>query len=199
MKLRPFAVACLVLLLAACAHYTLLEPEPRTIDETFRVKPQIQWSRSVRGHIELWTVDGPTLQAVRFYKGLKDGENLFRVSRGGDDSLPVYRPHMTANEIMEFYVDSLIAAKRLGLRVANWTGSRFETEGLRPLHFDGQPGFRFEIRFLAANGLEYEGFVVGTQIEQKLYLIVYSGTREYYYARYKDAAEKLVASIRLAE
>ena len=199
MDSRPILITGLVMLLAACAHYTLLEPQPQMIDEAFHVEPQIQWSRTVSGHIELWTVDGPTLQAVRFYKGLQDGENLFRYTGSEDDTLPVYRTPMTANDIMEFYVDSLIAAKRLGLRVTNWTGSRFETEGLRPVYFEGQPGFRFEVRFLAANGLEYEGFVVGTQIDQRLYLIVYSGAREFYYPRYKDAAEKLVASIRLAE
>jgi hypothetical protein len=45
--------------------------------------------------------------------------------------------------------------------------------------------------------LEYEGFVVGTRIEETLYLISYSGARQYYFPKYKQAAEKLIASIRI--
>ncbi len=188
--------AVAAILISACSHYSLVEPKPRSIDKQLgTVDPQIPWSRFARGKIEVWTVDGPTLQAVRVYKGLQDGETLLPL-RGDDKQLPVYRRDMRATEVMEFFVDSLIAAEQLGWREPNLTSGRFAAENLRPFDFNGQRGFRFEIRFTASNGLEYDGFVVGTRIEEKLYLISYSGTRQYYFPKYKQAAEKLIASIR---
>ncbi len=188
--------AVAAILISACSHYSLVEPKPRSIDKQLgTVDPQIPWSRIAKGKIEIWTVDGPTLQAVRFYKGLKDGDALLPI-RGDEGEIPVYRRDMRATEIMEFFVDSLIAAERLGWREPNLTAGRIAAENLRPYDFSRQRGFRFEIRFVAANGLEYEGFVVGARIEDKLYLISYSGTRQYYYPKYKQAAEKLMASLR---
>ncbi len=185
-----------VIFLGACTHYTLVEPKPQTIDDQLgTVNPQNPWNRVARGKIEVWTIDGPTLQAVRFYKGLQDGEKLLPI-RTNAKQMPVYRPNMRANEIMEFFIDSLIAAERLGWREANLTASHIAAENLRPFDLNGLSGFRFEIRFAASNGLEYDGFVVGTLIEEKLYLISYSGTRQYYYPKYKQAAENLIASIR---
>ena len=196
-RVRWIATAAVAaLLISACSHYSLVEPKPRSIDKQLgTVDPQISWSRIARGKIEVWTVDGPTLQAVRFYKGLQDGETLLPL-RGDDSQLPVYHLDMRATEVMEFFVDSLIAAERLGWREPNLTSGRIAAENLRPYDFSGRRGFRFEIRFTASNGLEYDGFVVGSRIEDKLYLISYSGTRQYYYPKYKQAAEKLIASLR---
>ena len=178
----------LAILMTACTHYSLVEPRPRKIDAQLgTVDPQIPWSRIEKGKIEIWTVDGPTLQAVRFYKGMKDGDALLPI-HGDEGEIPVYRRDMRATEVMEFFVDSLIAAERLGWREPNLTAGRIAAENLRPYDIRGQQGFRFEIRFAAGNGLEYEGFVVGTRIEDRLYLISYSGTRQYYYPKYKQAA-----------
>ncbi|MDJ0802106.1 MAG: hypothetical protein QNI89_06555 [Desulfobacterales bacterium] len=191
-------VVMVTLLFSACTSYTLVKPIPRRIDKAFVVEdPQIQWSRASRGKFEVWTVDGPSLQAVRFYKGLIDGDTLLPV-RVNKQKLPLYHKDMRANEIMEFYVDSLIAAERTGWREPNLTASRIAAENLRPFKLGGHRGFRFEIRFRAGNGLEYEGFVVGSRINARLYLISYSGTRQYYFPKYEHTAEKLIASIRIS-
>ena len=52
-------------------------------------------------------------------------------------------------------------------------------------------------RMRAKHGLEYEGFAVGTVKDHRLFLICYAGTREYYFPRYEDTAEKIVASIQM--
>jgi hypothetical protein len=196
-RLDLTAIAIMVaILLSSCTHYSLVETKPQSIDRQLKVEnPQIQWSRMARGKIEIWTIDGPTLQAVRFYKGIEDGETLLPI-RSDDANLPVYRRDMLATEVMEFFVDSLIAAERSGWHEPNLTSGNFAAESLRPYDLNGKRGFRFEIRFTARNGLEYEGFVVGINSEEKLYLISYSGARQYYYPKYKKAAEKLIDSIR---
>ena len=134
-------VVMVTLLFSACTSYTLVKPIPRRVDKAFVVDdPQIQWSRASRGKFEVWTVDGPSLQAVRFYKGLNDGETLLPV-RGNKQKLPLYHKDMRANDIMEFFVDSLIAAERAGWREPNLTASRIAAENLRPSGWAGTGAF----------------------------------------------------------
>ena len=67
----------------------------------------------------------------------------------------------------------------------------------RPAGCDSHPGFRFERAFLSEEGLEYEGFVVGVIKDDQFSLIGSSGTREYYYPKYKDTAEQAIAAIHM--
>ena len=69
----------------------------------------------------------------------------------------------------------------------------------RPAGCDSHPGFRFERAFLSEEGLEYEGFVVGVIKDDQLFLICYSGTREYYFPKYKETAEQIIISIHMPE
>ena len=80
---------------------------------------------------------------------------------------------------------------------SNMIGTGVQTFHLRPFKFGSHPGFRFELSFLLEEGLEYEGFVVGAIKADKLCLICYSGTREYYYPKYKETAEQIIASIHM--
>jgi hypothetical protein len=104
---------------------------------------------------------------------------------------------MTANEVLEFVVDSMMAPYQRALIGPSMLGTGVQTFHLRPFKFGSQPGFRFELTFLSEEGLEYDGFVVGAIKDEKLYLICYAGTREYYYPKYKDAAEQIIASIQM--
>ena len=183
-SLRPLAMLVgLSLLLSACAQITLVEPKRHKIGEAFSVEAQIAWSRLPAGKSEVWTVDGTRLQAIRFYKGIEDEEALFETR--GDLKLPVFRADMTANDIMEFVVDSY---SRLG-------ASQVEARGLRPDDFGEAPGFRFEFGFLDPDGLEAEGMASGAVIEERLYLILYTGSRAHYFPKHKNDVEKLLDSV----
>lgn len=71
-------------LLAGCAGAGPVKPgEPARAAEHYRVSPQIEWSRIERGAVDIWTVDGPQLQQLRFYRAVADGDTLFRASRRG--------------------------------------------------------------------------------------------------------------------
>lgn len=165
----------------------------------YSVEPQTAWNRSIQGKIEIWTIDGPALAAVHFFNGIGDGQNLFpfygKSTRKA--KLPKFNKNMTANEVQEFIVDSMMAPYQRGLVGPNMIGTGVQTAHLRPFKFGSNPGFRFELSFLSEEGLEYEGFVVGTIKADKLYLICYSGTREYYYPKYKETAEQIIASIQM--
>ncbi|MCK5419935.1 MAG: hypothetical protein KAI93_15535 [Desulfobacterales bacterium] len=198
-KNRGIILPAIVFLVSACAHYTLVEPAKRDMGGGYSVEPQIVWNRSAQGKIEIWTIDGPALAAVHFFNGIGDGQNLFpfygKSTRKA--KLPKFNKNMTASEVQEFIVDSMLAPYRRSLVGPNMIGTGVQTFHLRPYKFGSHPGFRFELSFLSEEGLEYEGFVVGAIKADKLYLICYSGTREYYYPKYKETAEQIIASIHM--
>lgn len=206
---RATTAFTLALFLTGCAFYSSIEPRRTPIGDLFTVEPQIPWSKASRGNVEMWTVDGPRLQAVRFVKGLEDGEVLFE---GKDkEKRPKFRKQMTPNEIMEFVVDTMtllgperVAGRnvRLGMqqgvdRVALIGAQKVEATNLRPGKFGDVQGFRFEMSFLSKEGLEQRGFVIGSVVEERLYLIMYTGVKAYYYAKHKDHVEQIIESIEI--
>jgi hypothetical protein len=186
---RIAIIAVLLATLAACTHYSLVEAKKHTIGGTYTVDAQIAWNKHAEGKVEIWTVDGPGLDAVRFFKGLSDGDALFIRPRGTAEEIefPSYRADMTASEVMEFVVDSMGRAGAVDL----------EASGLAPVRFGSIPGFRFEIRYVTSAGLEMSGVAAGATIEDELHLILYTGARAYYFPKYRENVERLLGSIEM--
>ena len=185
--IAPIAVAGM-LGLAACTQFALVAPEqPVTLGGTYLIDPQIAWSKLSSGPRESWTVDGPLLNQVRFYNGLIGGSPLREVRVTKPDPMPLFRPSMSPLEIRDFVVASF----------ARDNQQNIATENLRPFAFGPDPGFRFEYSYTAGDGLKKKGFVVGAVHDRKLFLIVYSAPAIYYYDRYRDTVEKMVASLRI--
>jgi hypothetical protein len=193
------------LLLTACTNYSLVRPERQAVGDFYTVDPKIAWSSTSGENLEMWTVDGPSLEALFFVDGLTDGDTLFRSSRDAAKQA-TYRSGMTPTDIVEFVVVSLESADRAAtltvvnagttmLREDQMGAAMVESKDLRPTRFGRLPGFRFDLSFLSPEGLEREGIVVGTMHEDKLYLILYLGAREHYFPKYRDQVEELIASI----
>jgi len=51
--------------------------------------------------------------------------------------------------------------------------------------------------YLSLRGLEYQGLVIGALHSERLYLITNTGTREYYFFKYKRQVEHLFASLKM--
>lgn len=175
-----------ILIVSGCTHYTLIEPERRQVSEFFSVEPQIQWSRIKSGTVQLWTVDGPLLQSIRIFDGVKDGNTLLP-SFNQKMKRPLFRAGMTATEVQEFIVDSIAADGAADVSASN----------LRPFQFGTLPGFRFEFQFLSRDGLEHDGVAAGVTNEDQLYLILYTGTRIHYFEKYGPHVERMLQSIRI--
>ncbi len=186
---RIATIAVLLATLAACTQYSLVEAKKQKIGGTYTVEAQIAWNKHSEGKMERWTVDGPALEAVRFFKGLSDGDALFKRPRGAAKEVkyPTYKVGMTANDVMDLTVDSIARAG----------AGEVEAGNLRPAQFGSVPGFRFELTFLSKNGLEMAGSAAGAAIEDKLYLILYTGARIHYYPKYRDQVEQLLDSIEM--
>lgn len=180
---RSLSALLAIVLLAGCAAYTEVTPKRLKLGNAYSVHSQIAWSRSQDGKIETWTVDGPFLEELEFATGLVDGDPLYRI-RGRED-LPVYRKTMSESEIMEFVVDSLVAAGAHSVEAAN----------LRPAPFGSWPGFRFELSFQFGSGLDGLGTVLGARKDDAVHLILYTGARLHYFDKHKATVEAIFASI----
>ena len=81
--------------------------------------------------------------------------------------------------------------------IARGGAGEVQASKLRPAQFGSVPGFRFDLTFLSKSGLEMDGLVAAAVIEDKLYLILYTGARIHYYPKYRDHVEQLLASIEM--
>jgi hypothetical protein len=182
---RAILLVMLLILLADCGRYSLVEPGRQTIAGFYTVETRIAWSRISDSEAELWTVNGPALDAIRFFGALHEGDIMFAAV--GDEVLPRYRADMKANDVMKFVVDS----------IAREGANEVEAAALEPFAFGGRDGFRFEMTLLSPDGLEMQGVVVGFQTESELNLILYTGTRMYYFPKYWPVVEGIIASIEI--
>lgn len=184
------------LMLSSCAYYNKVEPGKRTAGGGYAVSTEATWSASSAGALEIWTVDGPALQMIVFYPPVADGEPLFGVQTK-KKTLPPFRKAMTPSEIMELFANTMMALAETQPYAAPVVGNRVRTSGLEPFAFGGGEGFRFDAEFLSPSGLEYRALVAGAVRREKLYLVLYSGTREHYFPKHLKNAQSVIASVRL--
>jgi len=210
--MRPMILLLIVLFfIGGCAHYTAVPAERRPIGTLYSVKSNVAWSQADEGGIQVWTIDGPLLEAIRFVT-LNDGDTLF-LSNDKEAKLPRFRGHMTPNEVVEFFVASLksvsggVDTHQLSkgmvlpaqIRAGSINAASIDVRNLRPADFGKVPGFRFDFSFLSKEGLERQGIALGSIHEGKLLLIVYTGTREYYFDKHKQDVETIFSSVDFAK
>lgn len=204
---RMILLAMVLVWIGGCTHYTAVPAERRTIGDLYSVKSNVAWSQADEAGIQLWTIDGPLLEALRFVT-LSEGDTLFRTT-DSDAKLPRFRAHMTPNEVVEFFVASLKSvsggvdthqlAKGMVLpgqiRAGSINAASIDVKNLRPADFGKLPGFRFDFSFLSKEGLDRQGIAFGSIHQQKLLLMVYTGTREYYFGKHKQDVEAIFSSV----
>ena len=189
--IRPaILVIALLALLQGCSSgqpRALVLAEPREIGKVLRVTPTLEWSRfhdrSLRA--ELWTINGPRLEALRFYYGIRKNGTLLQTS--GSSTLPTYRPGMTEHEIMELVASTFT---RSGM-------SQVTTRNLRPFPFGQLEGFRFDMDYVSGQGLEYQALAAGAQDanKERLYLVLFTAATPHYAPTYLPEIERILASL----
>lgn len=183
--MRLFGLIAIIAALSGCVQYNLITTERHDLGG-FSVEPQIEWSTLEQSGIEVWTVNGTGLEAIYFADGIEDGEPFFEQRFGeSDKQLPLFRSPMTANEAMEFVVDTLSISG----------AGEVKTTGLRPATFGAHAGFRFGIDYLEASGLEARGIAHGAVIDGKLYLMLYLAPAEHYFDTYGGYVERMIESL----
>jgi len=185
MAARLVRLLAFALVVFGCANvFELVPPGRQKIGGAYTIDSPIGWSRTVDNRTEIWTVDGPFLDGIRFYT-VGSGQHL--VAQDKDELLPRFELQMRASEVVEFVVDSLAAD---GL-------SDIRTFELRPAKFGAAGGYRFDLQFLTQDGLFIKGMALYATIDDKLYLILYTATATYYFEKYEATVESIFNSVEL--
>lgn len=193
---RLSIILLLANLLAGCVTpYALVSPERQTVGDVISVQPGIKWNKvglsEYQGNIEVWTIDGPQLNTLMFFTGVRDGEPLF--TRRADnpeqqEKPPVFRATMNPLEVQEL----------LEATVARYFQTTLaEGRSLRPETIADGRGFRFDTRLIGRDEVERVGVLVGTIRNKKLYGAWFQGARLYYFKRYEPEFDRLVKSAKL--
>lgn len=184
-RLAPIALAG-ALALTGCAAQGPSSPRGSANPaEPYRVETEAEWNRVQLDRFELWTVDGPQLQQLRFYRPLEPGDRLAS-SRGRNENGLRYEGWMRAHDVVDLVVAAL---SRSG-------GFKVRTEGPEPAPFGKRTGFRFELTFVSQAGLPYRalgrGWIDG---EDRLHLVLYLGSPDHYFEAYREEVQRILDSI----
>jgi hypothetical protein len=193
---RPAIALLAAALLAGCAsQFTLVEPQRQTVGGVISVEPGMKWNKlgrsNYKGKVEVWTLDGPTLNTLLFFTGVPDGEPLFvraSVDQSKVEKPPVFRSNMNPLEIQEL----LEATARRYFQTTLAEERNLRAESIA----DGR-GFRFETRMVGRDEVERAGVFAGTVRNGKLYGAWFQGAKLHYFQRYVPEFDRIVASARL--
>ena len=185
-----------VLLLASCAQpFVLVEPKTQTVGEVISVEPGMTWnkmgSHRFKGKVEVWTLDGPTLNTLVFFTGVPDGEPLFvptNASEKQEEKPPVFRSSMNPLEVQELLQATM--ARFFGSTIA-------ETQNLNMQPVAEGNGFRFETHLIGNDEVERSGIFTGTISKGKLYGAWFQGAKLHYFERYVPEYDRIIASAKL--
>lgn len=186
------SAALLVALLAACAQMSHVASGQATVKQRLLVtvdKPWNQFERGVGDATPTWTQEGVTIDALRFYVGLKDGELLAPTPSAPKGLRPLaFKSTMQPNDVVALF-EALVSRD----------GSTFTVDKLTPQAFVGNPGVRLEwssVRKFDEVRLRGIGWIAVRDGE--LFAITYTAPRLAFFPRGSASAEAIAASARVA-
>jgi hypothetical protein len=193
MRMREAIVGLLACgFLSGCVvGYTLVSPAPVSVAKgTMKVKPSVPWNKAPKNFYaiaqeESWTQNGPLLDSITFFGGVKDGEALAKQRPKDDRKVPVFRPGMSPQDLVSM-VESLYRI-RAGATV-------FETTGVKPASFLGAQGVQFDYNYVGTDEVRRRGRAVFAVIDGQLYLAALDGAAVHYFDAALPEFEAIVAS-----
>ncbi len=181
---RLSIVAALGLLAAGCGGVTLVDPAKPQVIGDMTVMPQISWNQFSSDH-KVWTVNGPNLDSLHFFAGVKSGQPLFTPFGARKEQMAVFDAKMLPNDVQDLVVGTLEKQGYQNVRPGN----------LAPCPFGASTGFCFDLAFTSPDGLEMKGLVAASKKDTGLDLVEFVAPSEYYYGELSPTVSKVFASI----
>jgi hypothetical protein len=207
-------VVSLFLLVSGCtaAGYTPVAPGRHVVLDNLSVEPGTAWTqvqvtvddivwastiytsgdvgltRSTK-NAEVWTIDVPSLESVVFFVGVADGQALIEPAEGRQ-KLPPFHSNMAPNDVMELVRATLTQAAAAIVS---------EGRNLRPAKVADIDGFRFDLDYTLKDEVDRNLTAIGVVRDGRLYLILYQGTKIYYYDKHLADFERLAESVRFTK
>ena len=186
---RVFFVLAVALTLNACQGFQAVNPNERvTVNSRIAVSPQVMWAKpsGVGVSDAVWTIDGFGLNELHFLLGRKPGDTMFTVRDSQRKDFPAVKKGMLPNDAMELMVNSMT---RLG-------NNQVRASNLAPAAF-GEPnaGFRFDLNYVNADGLEMRGMALGAQRSDMVDVLLFIAPNEYYFDKLRTTVDQLFLSV----
>lgn len=197
--LKAVAVG-MTLSLSGCVAYSIVPPAPTSVGKgSMTVTPTSAWNKvpsfmsatggaSINPKAEVWTLDGPMLNQLTFYGGIKSGEGLFKLPSRADTKAPLFNATMLPQEVVEF------VEKSYRVQTAS---PIFNITNLKPTTFSSLQGFQFDFDFTTQDEVRRKGRAAGAVKNGLLYLIVYEGATVHYFDRNLAEFDSLISSAQL--
>ena len=190
MTMKRWLLLPAVFLLASCAAMTKVGPGETVVGDGLKVKLDQGWNKFANGNgnVEVWTAEGLSLDTVRFYVKVAEGQPLEQIRGANQKQIPQFRASMEPNEIVEMFEAFSVA-----------DGSSFQLIKLAPAKFLGASGFRFDYSLVRkSDEVELRGFAYGAIRDGHLTMIVFQAPKIHFYGELALRAEALATSARLA-
>ena len=148
------------------------------------VMPQIKWNQFSGDH-KIWTVNGPNLDSLHFFTGIKSGQPLFVPLGARKEQMALFDAKMLPNDVQDLVVGTLEKQGYQNVRPGN----------LGPCPFGAATGFCFDLVFTTGDGLEMKGLVLAGKRDTTLDVVEFLAPSEYYFGELSPTVSKVFASV----
>lgn len=190
-------IVSIIALVATCSTpvlaNSLIGPGPRAGIAKSRISasPAGEWNKlSLSGgkNVEVWTLDGDSLNKVTFFGGIAAGQPLLRERDKKNSPLPKVASSMLVTDIptlLETTYRSQYAVNQMAI----------DTQA--PAQLDGHAGIRFTYSFTKSDDVRRKGEAFGAMVNGQLYLIAYEAPEIYFFDKDVEKFRTLATSIKL--
>ncbi len=192
-RARSSAVV-LALLVAGCAAPITQVATGRTVlKNRLAVQADVGWNQFPSGPDDaapVWTIDGITVDALRFFVAIADGGAIAPPLPGDKRARPLtFRSSMQPQEIVALY----------GALVSR-DGSTFELRRVEPTEFLGGRGFRFEYSVVRkSDDVRMSGVAYGAVRKTELFLVDYRAPRLAFFPKHVAEAETIARGAQVVD
>jgi hypothetical protein len=183
--LRPLIVSALALALAGCATLELVPADKAaSVGNGISVMPQRSWNKIAKNP-DTWTTQGPQIDRVRFFAGIKPGHALMEIPGMKPEQVGLFDAKMLPNDIQDLVVATLQKEGDKTIQAGN----------LAPCNFGAGKGFCFDLTFVSPADLEMKGLAMARKQSDRLDLILFQAPAEYYFGQMSPDVQKVFASV----
>lgn len=187
---RMAALAVSLLLAACAAPVTQVQVGEVTVGKRLAVKVDAAWNQfggGLTAGIPTWTMEGVTIDALRFYTDVKDGQTFGPANPPKGRQPVIFRASMQPADIVAMFQS-----------LQTQDGSSFTLDKLEPVDFLGGTGFRFEYSAVRkVDEVQLKGVAYGRVRDGELFLVSYTAPRLVFFPRYQPRVESLIRSVSL--
>ncbi len=175
----------IAILFNGCSHHRLITAgQDIKIGTHMTVTPSIDWNKIEESDIDIWTLDGTSLQRILFIKGIYDGDDFIPLT---NNRSPKFQKNMTYLEIIELFET---AFSKLDYQKLN-------TSHIEPYKAKYTSGLRFKFNFSNKDGLEMLGDAYAVLNNDQLFMMIYYGTKIHYYYKGSFDFQQMLNSLRI--